>query len=47
VETIAAHYRGNAPKTPYLENLRDDDAYWVDALEYKPTERLLRLVTIS
>ena len=26
-ETIAAHYRGNAPKTSYLEDLQDGDAY--------------------
>lgn len=27
VETIAARYRGNAPKTSHLEDLQDDDAY--------------------
>lgn len=27
VETIAVHYRGNAPKTSHLEDLQDDDAY--------------------
>jgi hypothetical protein len=27
VEMIAAHYRGNAPKTSHLEDLQDDDAY--------------------
>ncbi len=27
VETIAAQYRGSTPKTSYLEDLQDDDAY--------------------